>query len=583
MMPSHYNDKDDDDPKQLRRKSAVRRFRNTLCTSCWNVCNRRTNKSKQPQRQQLPLHSRSLEHHSSSSSSNTSSSNTTKQSIRVLPQLFLLVLFAVVMTNISLLCLQQFHIYNYYLNPDDLQAFSYRLERDLQFQLASQEAALVVKYQVQHEQAQEQQKQQTQRHLSLFSSSTNSCAHQKGFIFVTLQGSTIHNLLQLVLANRMARELCWKLILQASPTNHHNNLIADERAQECFPWALMYSMKFNNASLSKDDASAFAQLRLEEFSHGYWKNDHPQHFVQTLSQPQSKLIYKQWVNQSISHGITVPIVSPYDGGTYRPTQQQVDYIRQQENIHAVLLSGKNIHTRQLYDIMTIPQDNSHKNNHPNRIVDPIIRDDWLGMNDDCCIHRPPSTAVVIYLPHADNDDDDDNFPIHKNAYRQVLDQYYFGQEEEVTEEKKEKKKYTVWIVGEEEEEDARESSVGQFLHKNYPTKIVTGEDRWDTFCILRQAHHLVLSGGGSSVGSSTFAQLAAILTTTTTPKNNENNSPDIHYLVPHPNSKNSGTNTNIIQVVPTWKYHLLHPNHKGIKIWDVPHEQLAGNGKSMSS
>jgi flagellar basal body-associated protein FliL len=185
-MPSHYNDKDDDDPKQLRRKSAVRRFRNTLCTSCWNVCNRRTNKSKQPQRQQLPLHSRSLEHHSSSSSSNTSSSNTTKQSIRVLPQLFLLVLFAVVMTNISLLCLQQFHIYNYYLNPDDLQAFSYRLERDLQFQLASQEAALVVKYQVQHEQAQEQQKQQKQRHLSLFSSSTNSLCPSERIYFCNL-------------------------------------------------------------------------------------------------------------------------------------------------------------------------------------------------------------------------------------------------------------------------------------------------------------------------------------------------------------------------------------------------------------
>jgi hypothetical protein len=174
----------------------------------------------------------------------------------------------------------------------------------------------------------------------------------------------------------------------------------------------------------------------------------------------------------------------------------VDYIRQQENIHAILLSGKNIHTRQLYDIMTIPQDNSHKNNHPNRIVDPIIRDDWLGMNDDCCIHRPPSTAVVIYLPHADNDDDDDNFPIHKNAYRQVLDQYYFGQdddEKDTTEEKnKKKKKFTVWIVG--DDDDVRASSVGQFLHKNYPTKIVTGDDKWDTFCILRQAHHLVLTG-----------------------------------------------------------------------------------------
>ena len=108
----------------------------------------------------------------------------------------------------------------------------------------------------------------------------------------------------------------------------------------------------------------------------------------------------------------------------------------------------------------------------------------------------------------------------------------------------------VWIVC---EPYLVNSTDVQYMKQVLNATVTSGQDEFDSMCIIRQAKHLILST------SSTFSQFSALTGNATT----------VHYPLVHLK------NTPVTLKVPTWKYHLINITTKhSIDRYDVSHEEI---------
>ena len=292
-------------------------------------------------------------------------------------------------------------------------------------------------------------------------SEPKQCAPRDGIIVLNTMGLLANNLFEVAFANRLAADLCWKVLYRP----YWNTELPSARGTECFP----------NAMLPDDhrtlDISPLLQETLRMDS-SRWER---------LSESSAKANdqYLGWINELEQEGLGMRLKNTprrerfdFTGGG---PDRLVDQIRNETSqISLVGLEMFFIH----YDWMAP---------WVGRIRE------WFAMNESCCHHHPPDDAVVIHVRDFTMKDDPHVYTGIKPAvYTHILSHYNLTER-------------PLWIVC---QPKTANSTFVQELVAATPTKsatIVTGQDQYDAFCTVTRGKTLILSS------ASTFSQMAAFL------------------------------------------------------------------------
>lgn len=283
-----------------------------------------------------------------------------------------------------------------------------------------------------------------------------SCAPREGLIIVNTLGRLANNLFEVGFANRMATELCWKVLYRPCWQGE----IPNPRAAECFPHAMLPKV---HTLLDNVPFELQEKLRLNST---FWENV-------SVKGAQGNHQYQSWLDQRLIEGIGVEMGNNGSLFVGDSPHRLVQRIRNEASRTSLLsLKAFFIHG----DWMSEFSDN--------------VRE-WFTMSDSCCHHEPPENAVVIHVRDFEPSDHT-NMGIKPSAYIHIMNHYNLTHK-------------PLWIVC---QPQTVESAFVKALVAAFPNSnltIVTGQDQYDAFCTLTRAKTLLLTSASS------FSQMGAFL------------------------------------------------------------------------
>lgn len=274
----------------------------------------------------------------------------------------------------------------------------------------------------------------------------------EGVILLNFLGQMANNFFELAFANRLARDLCWKILYR--PGWDHE--LPNERAKHCLPNAFL---PHNHEKLPELEPRVAHEINL---TGKRWSR------IVTR-----KNEYTNWINHMNDQGKVLEmgvLTFPSDDSAVEEVINRIN--RPGSAIRIASMNAFFIH----YDWMKAQLK--------------AIRQQF-AFNPDCCLNTPPEDAVVFHLRDFDNPKNGGN--IRNDKIYPELMQYYNWTDR------------PIWIVC----QPKAVKSPGVHAIRNATTSrritVVPGVDQYDAFCTLTRAKTLV----GSAASS--YSQMAAIL------------------------------------------------------------------------
>lgn len=284
--------------------------------------------------------------------------------------------------------------------------------------------------------------------------SSSLCAPREGLVISNTMGRLANNMFEVGFANRLATDLCWKVLFRP----HWQGEIPNPRAAECFPHSMLPK---DHATLDNIPATLQEKLKLNST------------FWDSVKTTKGNRQFMSWFADRQNEGIAQKVGN--DGSLFvgDAPHRLVLQIRNETSQTSLLsLEAFFIHGDWMNEWSA------------------KVRE-WFRINEACCHHRPPEDAVVIHVrdfaPR-----DQTNMGIKPAVYTHIMNQYNLTDR-------------PLWIVC---QSQTIESSFVKQLTAAFPNKnvtIVPGQDQYDAFCTLTRAKTLLLTSASS------FSQMAAFL------------------------------------------------------------------------
>ena len=276
----------------------------------------------------------------------------------------------------------------------------------------------------------------------------NATRKGEGVIVLNFVGLMANNFFELAHANRLAKDLCWK-ILYRPDWNHE---LPNERAKQCLPNAFLPE---DYTQLPELDSETARELDLT--TQESWER------IAT-----SKKEYQKWIHRfQEQYQVVESKVFHYDPERVIRTAN-----RRNSRIRIINLRAFFIH----YTWM-----------------EPHLKDirQQLALHPDCCHKTPPKDAVVFHVRDFDNPDDGGNIQYDK-VYTQLIRHYNWTDR-------------PIWVVCQPKTVNSPVVSAIRNATESKSITVIPGKDQYDAFCTLTRSTTLV----GSAASS--FSQLAAVL------------------------------------------------------------------------